>query len=206
MPKRYDRQYFDRWYRHPRHRVVAAREIRRRALHLVAAAERLTGRPVRRVLDVCCGEAAWRAPLLRLRPRLHYVGVDASPYVVARFGRTRGIRPGTFGGLAEAVDEGDFDLILCIDSLQYVPDAELAPGLRAIAERLSGLACLEAFTTRDTLVGDKTDWHHRTPATWRRHLRRAGLTAVGWHMYVPPAHATDLQVFERAESETGSPS
>lgn len=196
--KRYDRAYFDRWYRDPARRVVTMTEIRRRAFHLVATAERITERPVCRVLDLCCGEGSWRAPLRALRPRIRYIGVDASPYAVERFGRSRAIRLGTFGALAECVDEGDFDLVLCIDALQYIPDEELAPGLHAVAERLAGVACLEAFTSEDRLVGDKTHWQHRTPSTYRRFFRRAGLVPIGMHCLVPPALAQDLQVFERA--------
>lgn len=197
MGKRYDRAYFDRWYRDPKRRVTTQAEIRRRALHLVATAERITDRPVRRVLDVCCGEGSWRAPLRALRPRVHYLGVDASPYAVERFGRRRALRLGTFGTLDEVVDEGDFDLVLCIDALQYIPDGELAPGFRAIAERLVGIACLEAFTTADRLVGDKAHWHHRTPDAYRRHFARAGLVPIGMHCLVPPSIARSLQVFER---------
>ncbi len=195
--KRYDKDYFDRWYRDPRHQVVSRSEIARRALHLVATAEKLLERPVARVLDVCCGEGPWREALLRLRPRVSYRGVDSSPYVVERYGKTRGILLGTFGTLDAVVDEGDFDLILCIDSLQYIPDNELAPGLGAITERLRGVACIEAFTTQDRLVGDKTDWHDRTPAFYQRVFSAAGLTPIGLHCWVPPSLALDLQVFER---------
>ena len=45
---------------------------------------------MRAVLDVGAGEGQWRAPLIEARPRLEYVGLDPSPYVVERFGRTRG--------------------------------------------------------------------------------------------------------------------
>src|SRR5215212_1477143 len=116
--KRYDRAYFDRWYRHPRHRVSSPAVLRRKVAMVVAIAEYQLGRPVRSVLDVGCGEAPWRGALRRVRPHVHYVGVDASPYVVARYGRSRNIRRGTFGGLDAVVLDEPFDLIVCADVMQ----------------------------------------------------------------------------------------
>src|SRR5689334_9102190 len=89
--KRYDRAYFDKWYRDARHAVVHGDVLARRVQLAVAAAEYLLERPVGSVLDVGCGEGRWRAPLLRARPRVRYVGVEPSPYAVARYGREREI-------------------------------------------------------------------------------------------------------------------
>ena len=52
--KRYDRAYFDHWYRGERVRPRA--ELERRVRLALAAAEYALGRPVRRALDVGCGE------------------------------------------------------------------------------------------------------------------------------------------------------
>src|ERR1017187_9677306 len=93
--KKYDREYFDRWYRDPRVRVATAAAIARKVHLAVSIAEALLLRRVRSVLDVGCGEGAWRAPLEKLRPGIRYVGVDSSEYVIARFGERRGIRLGT---------------------------------------------------------------------------------------------------------------
>ena len=68
MPKVYDRAYFEKWYRHPRHAVGSKQELARKVALAVAVAEYYLGRPVDSVLDVGCGEAPWRAPLLALRP------------------------------------------------------------------------------------------------------------------------------------------
>ena len=48
----YDRRYFDKWYRHPRHRVKSRRDMHRQLGFIVAATEYLLDRPVRSVLDV----------------------------------------------------------------------------------------------------------------------------------------------------------
>ena len=49
----FDQQYFDRWYRDPRHRVKTNADVRRQALLAVSAAEWVLDRPIRRVLHRC---------------------------------------------------------------------------------------------------------------------------------------------------------
>ena len=182
--KAYDRAYFDRWYRDPEHRVATRADVARKAAMVVGIAESLLQRRVRSVLDVGCGEAPWRSALRRLRPAVRYTGVDPSPYVINRFGASRNIRLGTFGGL-DALDLGGrFDLIVCCDVLQYVSPCDLAPGLRAVAAHLGGVAYLEAYTSADEIDGDRRAWHHRTPAVYRRAFRSAGLTGVGMQCWV----------------------
>ena len=140
--KRYDRAYFDRWYRDPATRVKSAGDLGRKARLAVGAAEYLLGRPVRSALDVGCGEGEWRAALRRIRPGLRYVGVDASAYVVRTFGESRGIVRGSVGTLGALSLDGPFDLVVCCDVLHYVPDDELARGVPTLASLTRGAASL----------------------------------------------------------------
>jgi len=199
MSKQYDEAYFDRWYRDPKHRVNTPASVRRKVRLTLGVAEVLLERPVRRILDIGCGEAPWRAHFLEERPGAEYCGVDSSAYVVKRFGRTRGIRLGAFGTLGQLGLAGSFDLVVCCDVMQYVPAEELPPGLAAVASLLGGVAYLEAFTNVDELEGDKRHWHHRTPAWYRHAFRDAGLTAVGMHCYVGAALRGSTLALERAE-------
>ncbi len=185
--KAYDRAYFDRWYRDPGVRVATPSTVARKIRLVLGIAESLLERPVRSVLDVGCGEAPWREPLRRARPSLRYVGVDSSEYVVARFGRRRGIRRGTFGALGELDLRGKFDLVVCCDVLQYVQTMELKSGLAAIAALLGGVAYLEAYTTEDDVEGDSRAWHDRSSAQYRRVFAAAGLTHVGMQCWVGTA-------------------
>jgi len=197
--KRYDRAYFDRWYRDPRIRVATAAAVGRKVHLVVAVAEALLQRRVRSMLDIGCGEGAWRAPLKKMRPSVRYVGVDSSDYVIACFGRQRGIRRGTFGTL-EAIDRalrGPFDVIVCCDVLQYVPDAELKSGLRAVSRLLGGVAYLEAYTSGDSIEGDRSGWHQRTAAEYRRTFRGVGFASVGMHCWVGAALRTSTADLER---------
>ena len=85
MTKTYDRAYFDKWYR--RGEIGGSARLARKVALAVATAEYHLERPIRSVLDIGCGEGAWRAPLLKLRPKLSYLGFDSSEYAIARYGR-----------------------------------------------------------------------------------------------------------------------
>lgn len=198
--KAYDAHYFHRWYHDPARRVITPAAVARKVRLVTGIAESLLERPIRSVLDVGCGEGPWRAHLRRLRPGVRYVGVESSEYAVRRFGRRRGILRGSFGTLAALGLRGPFDLIVVCDVLHYVPDGELGPGLAAIAQLLGGVTYLEAYTTEDAIEGDRHDWHHRSPETYRRHVRRARLTHVGMHCYVGAALAANTTALERGQS------
>lgn len=198
--KHYDRGYFDKWYRDPRHAVVHGHVLSRRVQLAVAAAEYLLERPIRSVLDVGCGEARWRAPLLRARPGLRYIGVDGSAYAVERYGRERGIRHARLAELGRLKLGGPFDLIVCSDVLHYVPDAEARAALRAIARLLGGVAFVEVFTREDETEGDDEAFQPRPAAAYRRMFRAAGLTHVGLHCWVGRRLARELVSFERGRT------
>ena len=195
--KKYDRAYFDRWYRDPRSRVVTPAVIARKAHMVVGVAEYFLGRTVRSVLDVGCGEGDWYRALKRMRPGIRYTGIDPSPYVVERFGRRRNIRLGGFGDVAEHTGAGMFDVIICSDVLQYVTPPDLKRGVVHIAERLAGVAFLEAHTTADALEGDMRGWHRRTPGYYRRLFGSAGLVACGPHCYIGESLEDSVSALEQ---------
>ena len=193
----YDKSYFDKWYRNPRHRVKSASELARQVSFVLHTAEWVLARPVRTVLDVGCGEGQWRNALRRFRPRLSYTGVDPSEYVVKRYGKRRNIHLGSIDSLRTMPLERSYDLVICCGMLNYVPAAQLPDGLRQVAQRTAGMAYLEIFTAADVAEGD-TSWPPPKRASWYRSaLRAAQLTSVGLHCYVPQAqHA--IAELERA--------
>jgi SAM-dependent methyltransferase len=184
-PKRYDRDYFDRWYRRSRLGLGRVEFVRRKVALAVAAAEYVLQRPLRSVLDVGCGEAPWRAPLRRLRPGVRYLGVDSSEYVVRRFGKRRNIRRGSLRELDRMRLGGPFDLVVCSDVLHYVATADVRRGLRALKRTTRGILFIEAFTAGDDLEGDDHEFQRRSLRTYRRLFRRAGLIPLGLHLYLP---------------------
>lgn len=181
---RYNRRYFDKWYRDPVHRVSTAAVTTRKAAVAVTVAEYFMERPVRTVLDVGCGEGQWRAALRRLRPDLHYTGVDPSRYAVGRFGRSRNLLLGGLGDLPGLDLLPKYDLIVCSDVLYYVPRAELVRGFSGLVDRLGGVAFLEAYGSDEVAKGDTRTIERRDPGFYRRLFRRHGLMSCGPHCYV----------------------
>jgi SAM-dependent methyltransferase len=184
--KRYDRAYFDKWYRHPRHAVASRRELDRKVALAVATAEYYLGRRIVNVLDIACGEGVWRAPLKRLRPSVEYLGLDSSAYAIARYGRSRNLRLAKFGDLEHLRFEWRFDLIVCSDALHYVRTPELRRGLRGLVEMLDGVAFLELFAREDHPDGDRDGFIARSARWYLREFRAAGLVACGTHCYLGP--------------------
>jgi len=192
VAKRYDRAYFDRWYRHPRHRVRTRAELTRTVQMVVGIAEWVLGRPLRSVVDVGCGEAPWQPILQRLRPGSRYAGIDPSPYAAARFGRRRNVRLGRFDELDALGLDGPFDLVVCSDVLHYLTMTELRRGLPMLADLTGGVAYVQAFTRSDEIEGDLTGFHRRGAAVYRRLLQGVGLCPLGAGCWVSGAHAKVL--------------
>ncbi len=197
MSKCYDRAYFDKWYRDPVHAVDSPALTRRKVALAVGATEYYLGRPLRNVLDIGCGEANWRAPILKLRPRAEYRGLDSSEYAVARYGRTRHIGLATLGALEHLRFEAPFDLVILSNVLHYVGAAEVRRGLSGLDELMRGVAFIEVYTARDEVAGDAVGYVARTPGWYRRCFAEAGLAAVGSHLYVGSQLAPCLLAMER---------
>ncbi len=195
---RYDRAYFDKWYRHPSHRVKSAAELLRQVQFVLHTAEWVLGRPVKSVLDVGAGEGHWQPVLTRLRPRIAYDGVDPSTYAVARYGARRGLQQGGIEQLRELALRPSYDLVVCCGMLNYLSAAQFKGGMQQIAQRVKGMAYLEIFARGDVLEGD-TDWPAPKPAAWyRRVLSDAGLSAVGMQCYVPTSRVGTVARMERS--------
>jgi SAM-dependent methyltransferase len=153
---------------------------------VAAVTEYFLGRKLRSVLDVGAGEGVWGVELRRVYPKLRYVGVDSSDYVVEQFGRERNIVHGSFESLPSLRLGTEFDLIVCADMLQYLSTPVLKRGIRHLARRLVGVAYLEAFTEADEMEGDLDGWHPRTRSQYRRIFADAGLVGCGLHCYLTP--------------------
>ena len=194
--KSYDRAYFDQWYR-SRDAVTSADTLRRKVRLALSAAEFVLDREVRSVLDVGCGEAPWRPLLKAMRPRVSYVGIDSSEYVVQRYGKRRGIRLGSLGSLGRMKLNRKFDLIVCSDVLQYVPAAEMKHGLAGMRKLLGGVAYIEAFTDMREYTGDYEGWHNRSERTYRKAFSEAGLHACGLNCWIAGNQLHRLGPLER---------
>ena len=195
--KRYDRAYFDHWYR-GRNRVSTKDEVHRKVSLAVATCEYFLRRPLRSILDVACGEAAWQPHISDLRPAAKYLGLDPSDYAVERFGAARNIRKAAFGDLTSARLRRRFDLVVCSDALHYIEDDEIRAGLPELVRLAGGVLFLEVLTTDDDIIGDLHGMIGR-PAVWYRELfQNAGLTQAGPYTWLAPGlrdSAAALEVF-----------
>ncbi len=194
MSKHYDEQYFRHWYRDAG--LNDAARLRRKVALAVAQAEYYLERPIRSVLDIGCGEGAWRAPLRTLRPKASYLGFDSSEYAVRRYGRSRNLHFARFGDFAWLRPCAPVDLLICSDVLHYVPSRELGQGLPGLAELCAGVAFLETFAAEDEFDGDHAGFQSR-PARWyRSRFRGVGFTAAGSHCWLAPALADHSAALE----------
>jgi SAM-dependent methyltransferase len=194
--KRYDRAYFDTWYRGPDPPVGTEADLQRAVALAVAAAESVMARPLGSVLDVGCGEGRWQPVVRRLRADAVYLGIDPSEYAVERYGESRNLRRGRFGELAHHVFDEPFDLVVCSDVLHYLDDEEILEGIDPLAERTGGVAVLDIFTKEDDPEGDRVDFRLRPAAWYRSVLSEAGLVPIGLQMYVPVEVAQVLETLD----------
>lgn len=184
--KRFDRAYFEKWYR-SRDRVITPSELRRKVSLAVAMTEYALGRSLRSVLDVGCGEGAWFPHLRALRPKAGYLGMDSSPYAVERFGRTRNIIQCTF---AEISLDRDYDLVVCSDVLHYLDTDEIRKGIPEIARHTRGIAFLEFMTREDHVDGDLEGFFRRPFSWYERLFNDWGLAQVGPYCWQPELRPT----------------
>lgn len=185
--KRYDAGYYQRWYRAPTTRVKTAADLGRTVAMVVGIAEYHLERPIRTVLDIGCGEGRWRAPLLRLRPKLAYLGIDGSEWAVGRWGRRRNLLRWDLADLDRFELPFPVDLVVCHDVIQYLDDDVARTLARGIRRLCDGVAHVNAFTAEDDFIGDRED-HVARPARWyRRVLGTGGWRAVGGQCWLSPA-------------------
>jgi SAM-dependent methyltransferase len=193
--KIYDQSYFDRWYR-GKH-APDDRALSRKVAMVVAMTELHLEHPIRSVLDIGCGEAPWRKHLLKLRPGLQYQGVDASEYVVRRYGRSRNIALARFGQMQQLRFGPPADLLICADVLHYVPAAELRRGLEGFPELCIGMVYIDVFCREDAITGDFKGFIARNRAQYRKLFDNIGLTALGSHCYLSPYCDSPVSALER---------
>ena len=196
MTKRYDRAYFDKWYR-GRRRITTDAGLRRKVTLAVAETEYFIRKPLRSVLDVACGEGAWFPHLKALRPHASYRGVDPSEYTVAAFGKSRNIAQGSFGELASLHLRGKYDLIVCSDALHYIHEDEIRAGLPELLRVAGGVLFLEVLTREDDIAGDLEGLIRRSSGWYRRLFASAGLAQVGPYTWLSPALRDEAAELER---------
>lgn len=146
---KFDAGFYQRYYRDPDTRV-ASRADALRLGRFICAYTAYLGFMVRRVLDAGCGLGQMKPAVREFFPRARYVGLEASEYLCRRHGWVR-------GSVADYAPRAAFDLVICHDVLQYLPDREATRALRNLGQLSRGALYFSVLTAED----------------WRRNADRA---------------------------------
>lgn len=187
-------EYFKKFYLDSATRVITPAEMRTRAA-LIAAALRQCQIPVRRILDAGCGIGLLRAPFKEVLPRARYTGLEASAYLCARFGWTS-------GSVVDFKPQRPFDLVVCYDVLQYLPDAQAAAAIVNLGRLSRSALYISALTSEDwrkncDRARTDRDVHLRSGAWYRRRLERS-FRYLGFGIWVRKSVTAILWDMERA--------
>lgn len=139
--ERFDKSYYQRFYRDGKSSVTSRTEMAARA-ELIAAYVKHIDCPVGSILDAGCGLGLMRTSLLRALPGATYVGLEYSQYLCDKYGWIQ-------GSLADYKPRQPFDLVICYDVLQYLDDVAAAKALANFARLCRGVLFFSALTRRD---------------------------------------------------------
>jgi trans-aconitate methyltransferase len=161
--------YFRKFYLNPATRVTTPAAMQGRA-RLIAAILGHACIPVRTILDAGCGIGLLRKPFAQIYPKARYVGLEASDYLCARYGWTK-------GSVIDFAPRTLCDLVVCYDVLQYLDDGEASRAIANLARLTRAALYVSALTREDWLENcdrTRTDRavHLRSGAWYRRRLAR----------------------------------
>jgi SAM-dependent methyltransferase len=190
---RFDADFYQRYYVDPRTRV-ASRADAVKLGRFVCAYTAYLGFTVRRVLDAGCGLGHLRQPVREMFPRARYQGLENSEYLCRRYGWIR-------GSIADYRPQRPFDLVLCHDVLQYLPDREASRALVNLARICSGALYLSVLTQEDwrrNADRARTDpGVHLRPAAWYKSRLSRGFRPLGGGLLVRRGYDPLLWELER---------
>ena len=164
---RFDKQYYDRFYRNPRTRAADKPAARRRAAFIAAYLKYLEI-PVRRIVDVGCGLGHTLSELEALFPGAKCTGVEISEYLCDRYGWTP-------DSAVSFRSRWPFDLVVCNDVVGYLDNADAAAAIDNLATLTRTALFFGVLTLEDwdeLADRDRTDpeQHLRSTRWYRRRL------------------------------------
>ncbi len=192
VSERFDKAYYDRFYRNPETRAVTPAAVRRQAQFIAAYLNHLEV-PVRQILDIGCGTGGLLRALGKAYPKAKARGVEFSDYLCATYGWQQ--------GSVVDVDAGSADLVVCNDVLGYLNDADCASALKNLARHTQGALYLGVLTREDLSLCDpeRTDQAQSArPVAWYQRRLSRDFLAVGGGLFLrKPVDVTVWQL-ERA--------
>lgn len=173
-PVRFDRAYFDRYYRNPETCAATEQDAEIEAAFVAAYLQHLRIE-VRRIVDIGCGLGRMLNALGRHFPNAATHGVDGSPYLCRTYGWEHATLP-------DYAPVRAFDLVICQDVLAYLDEADGSLAIAALADAARKALYFGALTVEDLALCDpeRTDTNvHLRPTSWygrrlKRHFEPVG--------------------------------
>jgi predicted TPR repeat methyltransferase len=178
-PDRFDKAYYDRFYRNPSTRAVTPAATRRQAT-FIAAYLRYLDVTVQTITDVGCGTGVLLRALNREFPKARATGVEFSEYLCRTYGWTR-------GSVADYLPEEQSDLVVCNDVLGYLNDGDCERALRNLTTAACSALYLGVLTTEDLALCDpsRTDQEQITrPVAWYFNRLQRDFQSVGGGLFL----------------------
>ena len=141
--RKFDRSYYDRFYRDPATRVATRRGFLRLGRFVAAYLAHLEIE-VDTVLDLGCGVGHWEEVTREVFPDAEHTGVEISEYLCRELGWEH-------GSVVDWDGEGA-DLVVCHGVLQYLNARDCRRAIANLARLTEGALYLEALT--------REDWEH----------------------------------------------
>ena len=196
----FDADFYQRYYVDPETRVASRADALRLGRFICSYVAYL-GFAVKRVLDAGCGLGHLRTPVREAFPRARYVGLDTSDYLCRRYGWTQ-------GSIADYRPRAPFDLVLCHDVLQYLPDAEAERALANLGRLSRGALYFSVLTAEDwrrNADRAKTDSGVRLrPANWYKSRLLRQFQPLGGGLLVRRGYRPLLWELERSWGQVKS--
>ncbi len=139
--RRFDKEYYERFYLSSKTRVVSPTEHAELARFVFSFAA-WNGIDVKSVLDVGAGVGHWKRWIEKHKKGTSYVGTEVSKAMCEEHGFLN-------RDIARWRDRKRHDLIICQGVLQYLPDPDVAPAVANLAAMSRGLLYVEVTTRLD---------------------------------------------------------
>lgn len=191
---RFDKAYYDRFYRNPNTRAVTPAAARRQA-EFIAAYLRHLEVPVQHILDMGCGTGTVLRALGRCYPRARCDGVEFSDYLCSRYGWMK-------GSVVDHQSAQRADLVVCNDVLAYLDEAACELAIDNLATLTGSALFLGVLTKEDLEVCDRrrTDAAQiARPAAWYRERLQRHYLAVGGGLYLKRPLDVTVWTLEKLE-------
>ena len=191
----FDKSYYDRFYRNPSTRAATKAEAERCADFVWAYLKHLD-LPVSRIADVGCGLGHMLRRLLRKFPGATGEGYEFSEYLCEKYGWTK-------RSILELQTDRRFDLVVCNDVVQYLPDREASTAMHNLFNLTDCVLFFSVLTREDwedVADRDRTDDKvYLRPAAWYRRRLKKEFWALGGGLYLRQDAGYALWHLDRAD-------